>query len=678
MRKHYSSDTECLEVRLVETIYRLSYTGTIRITVSADTSLLCRSTMLRLSLGVLVLVGLVACKTPPDAGNLVLVRNENTRSLFDRYSCGSGETSPPGRVDTTQRLQRLRQQMIQANLSAYIITSGDDHQSEYVASHDLRRGYLSGFTGSAGDAVVTLHSAALWTDSRYYLQAENQLDCNWVLMKSGYKEVPSIQEWLLSELLPGDLISADSRIISYTEWTNWDSYFTKAGLRLELLLVNLVDKIWGVEEGRPPYPSDPLFVLNTSYTGLSWQEKIAAVRQSMDNNNCNALVLTALDEIAWLMNLRGADVPFTPVFQSYLIVGLTWATLYLPPGKSTPDVEAHLNANGRNEADSVRIKNYTDIWDDLPNLKEDGDRVWLPSAFSYARGASYLIYKKVPEGKAVFAVSPVLLMKDSKSDIEGHGMQNAHVRDAVALCQFLSMLEDGVAAGEIWDELSAVSTLERLRTAQSLSLGPSFGTIAAFGPNAALPHYEPTFETNRIIDNTSVFMLDSGGQYLDGTTDVTRTIHLGTPTDTEREIYTSLLMGCIDIASTVFPEGQTLSSLEILIRAPLYRLGLNYGHGSTHGIGFCLGVHEAFNTTYHENFFGSQEPGYYQDNEFGIRLENIVTVVKANVTLGSDSNYLTFKPVTLVPYDNNLINPHIMNKKEVRTYLTDVYIKHVF
>lgn len=617
---------------------------------------------------------LVSCKTPPEAGNLPLIRSKDTKSFFERYACGPGETRPVGRVDTTQRLQRLREQMIQANLSAYIITSGDDHQSEYVASHDLRRGYMSGFTGSAGDAVVTLDSAALWTDSRYYLQAENQLDCNWVLMKSGYSEVPSIQEWLVSQLHTGDRISADPRIISYTEWTNWDNYFTQAGLKLEIHLSNLVDIIWNSDEGRPPYPTGPLFILDTTYAGLSWQDKMTAVRQSMDNNKVNILVLTALDEIAWLLNLRGSDVPFTPVFRSYLIVGKTWATLYLPPGKSTPEVVVHLNSNGSNDANSVRIKNYTDIWDDLPYLNEDGDRIWLPYPFSYAGGASYLIYKRVQEGRAVFAASPALLMKDRKSDIEAQGMHNAHIRDAVALCQFLCTLEEGVAAGEIWDELSAVTALERLRTAQLLSLGPSFGTIAAFGPNAALPHYEPTVETNRVIDDTSVFMLDSGGQYLDGTTDVTRTIHLGTPTDIEREIYTSLLMGCIDIASTVFPEGQTLSSLEILIRAPLYSLGLNYGHGSTHGIGFCLAVHEAFNTTYHENFFGSQEPGYYQDNEFGMRLENIVTVVKANVTLGKDPSYLTFKPVTLVPYDNNLINPYIMSKKQL-LWLNDYHAK---
>jgi Xaa-Pro aminopeptidase len=493
-------------------------------------------------------------------------------------------------------------------------------------------------------------------------------------MKSGYSEVPSIEEWLVSQLQTGDLISADPRIISYAEWNNWDDYFTQAGLELEVHLSNLVDMIWDAAEGRPPYPSDPVFVLDTKYAGLSWQDKMTEVRHSMESKNMNILLLTALDEIAWLLNLRGSDVPFTPVFRSYLIVGKTWATLYLPPGKSTPEVAVHLNSNGSNETNSVRIKNYTDIWDDLPYLNEDGDRVWLPYPFSYAEGASYLIYNKVPEGRAVFAVSPVLLMKDRKSDIEAQGMQNAHIRDAVALCHFLYMLEEGVAAGEIWDELSAVTALDRLRNEQLLSLGPSFGTIAAFGPNAALPHYEPTVETNLVIDDTSVFMLDSGGQYLDGTTDVTRTIHLGTPTDEEREIYTSLLMGCIDIASTVFPEGQTLSSMEILIRAPLYSLGLNYGHGSTHGIGFCLAVHEAFNTTYHENFFGSQEPGYYKENEFGMRLENIVTVVKANVTLGKDPSFLTFKPVTLVPYDNNLINPYIMSKKQL-LWLNDYHAK---
>ncbi|XP_069700118.1 xaa-Pro aminopeptidase ApepP-like [Periplaneta americana] len=621
---------------------------------------------------VLVLVGLAASKTAPPVGGTELRHSRDTRALFRRNVCSSEDPAPLGRVDTTERLRQLRERMVEANVSAYIITSQDEHQSEYVSSHDQRRAYISGFSGSAGDAVVTLHSAALWTDSRYYLQAENQLDCNWLLMKSGFKEVPKIEEWLAMQLPSGDVISADPKIIPYTDWILWDEYFTKRNLRLEPLYDNLVDMIWGAAEGRPPYPSDPIFVLDTKYTGLSWQDKISAVRQTMAEKGFNVLVLTALDEIAWLFNLRGSDVPFTPVFQSYAVVEMSGATLYLSPGKSTPQVEEHLNAHSSNMDDSVRIKNYTDIWNDLAELKDDAVRVWLPYPFSYARGVSYLVYKQIPIGKTGFATSPVLLMKDVKNDVEAVGMHNAHVRDAVALCQLLQMLETGVAAGEIWDELAVVEKLKQLRIKQALSLGPSFGTISAFGPNAALPHYEPEPVTNRVIDDTSLFMLDSGGQYLDGTTDVTRTIHLGTPTEAQREIYTSLLMGCIDIVSTTFPEGQTLQTMEILIRRPLFSLGLNYGHGSTHGIGSCLAVHEAFNTTYHINFFGSQEPGYYQDNEFGIRLENIVTVVQANTTLGTDPNYLTFKPVTLVPYEHNLINPDIMSKTQIK-WLNDYH-----
>ncbi|XP_049799678.1 xaa-Pro aminopeptidase ApepP-like [Schistocerca nitens] len=608
-----------------------------------------------------------AAAAAPDAGTYFRLQQEPTSAAPAVSLRATDACMPhPLAVNTTERLRMLRERMEYYGIAAYIVTSSDEHQSEYVADHDRRRDYVSGFTGSAGDAVVTLDAAALWTDSRYYLQAEEQLDCNWQLMRTGDSQTPSIAEWLKASLNPGVNVSADPKLASYNEWSAWNSSLYEAGLDLVVITNNLVDEIWGSENGQPPYPSDKIFVLDQQFTGESWQDKIGRLRIWLQERSADALVLTALDEIAWNLNLRGGDVPYTPVFRSYLIITLEDATLYLPAGKSTAAVVAHLNSDSEVAEDSVRIKNYNEVWYDLAALGQKVTKVILPQQYSYAKGVSYLVYIQFPEHKIQREISPVLLMKTRKNSVEAMGMWNAHIRDGVALCQFLADLEHGVLNGEYWDELQAVEILEQYRLRQVYNNGSSFGTIAAFGLNSALPHYQSTNSTNLRIDTSGLFMLDSGGQYLDGTTDVTRTMHYGVPTEEQRTIYTKLLMGCINIATTIFPEGKTLSELEILIRAPLYSLGLNYGHGSTHGIGSFLAVHEAFNTTYHENFFGSQEPGYYRDNEFGMRLENIVTVVPANVSGESGETFLTFETVTLVPYEPKLINTQLMTADQVK------------
>ncbi|KAK7869481.1 hypothetical protein R5R35_008195 [Gryllus longicercus] len=615
---------------------------------------------------------LVACAAAVAAGP---VRDERaaaaavTTETGARAKCvGEERKAKSGSsVDTTARLAALRAEMRRRGIQAYYVPSGDDHQSEYVAEHDKRREFLSGFSGSAGDAVVTLDAAALWTDSRYYLQAERQLDCNWLLMRSGLPGVPGLLPWISANLPSGSNVSTDPKVVPYSTWNTWNTTLASSGINMVLLEENLVDPIWE-ENGRPPYPDVPLSVLDIKFAGESWESKLERLRAELRAKGADATVVTALDEIAWALNLRGGDVPFTPVFRAYLVVTLDRAALYLPEEK-IPQAEAHLNASTQ----AVKIKTYNSIWEDLPEIGKSAKKVFLPSQYSYALGVSMLVYSALSAKEVTFGTSPLLLMKDRKNKVEADGMRWAHVKDAIALCQLLYELEKGIAAGEYWDELKVEDRLAKLRSLQKDNEGPSFETIAAFADNAALPHYTVTLETNKVIDNSSVFMLDSGGQYLDGTTDVTRTIHLGTPSPKQKEVYTNILRGCIDIVSTTFPEGQTLNTLEILIRAPLYSMGLNYGHGSTHGIGSFLGVHEAFDTTYHAYFFGSQEPGYYQDNEFGMRLENIVTVVPTNMSFEGKS-FLKFEAVTLVPYDRNLIDINVLSDKEL-VWLNDYHTR---
>nr|CAD7263920.1 unnamed protein product [Timema shepardi] len=416
-----------------------------------------------------------------------------------------------------------------------------------------------------------------------------------------------MQTWLASELANGDVVAVDPKIATNTQWAAWESTLGASSINLTALEERLVDVIW---TDQPDYPNDTLIVMNTTFTGATWLSKLENIREQLRGRNADTIVITALDEVAWTLSLRGADVPYTPVFRGYLIVGLNYATLYTPPDKITPDVRLHLEADGADTSAVVRIKDYDTFWTDLQELNSLSTGVWLPSAYSYASGVSRQIFQTVESGR------------------------------------------------QEWDELRVISSLADLRRAQALNHGLSFPTIAGFGPNSALPHYESNNVTNRVLDTSSLFMLDSGGQYLDGTTDVTRTMHYGTPTNLEREIYTNLLMGCINLASTKFPEGQTLNTLEVLIRAPLYSMGLDYGHGSTHGVGTFLGVHE--------------EPGYYRANEFGMRLENVVTVIRADVSTTTDNNvtYLAFDPVTLVPYEQKLINVSMLSGRQVTRLLT--------
>lgn len=574
-------------------------------------------------------------------------------------------------VDTAERLAKLRQLMRQSGVAAYIIPSDDEHGSEYTANADHRREWITGFTGSAGDAVVTMTEALLWTDSRYWVQANRQLDCNsWTLMKKGEPDVLSIEKWLGKNLDKSALVGADSRMLSYNQWSTWDTYLAGLnGPRMLPIEKNLVDEVWGAD--RPAYPDTPITPLDVKYTGVAWQSKVEKVRDSMRASGNDLLVLSALDDCAWLLNLRSGEVPYTPVFRCYVVLGLDAMHVFIPAEKISPEVRSHLSDTGINP----QIHAHEEVWTLLPQLSAAANSVALTTPVVYHTGSSYKLYKAVQPGKVKFIASPVLYMKATKNSVEAMGMRRAHVKDAVALIEMLAILSEEVPAGKYWDEQMVVEALAKLRWKQENSHGPSFDTIAAFGKNAALPHYEPSNATNVPITTDNLLMIDSGGQYSEGTTDVTRTVHFGTPTPVQVEVYTKLLKGCIDLASVKFPKGYTMQNLEIVLRAPLFSLGLQYGHGSTHGIGHFLAVHESFDYAYDVNFFGSQEPGYYREDDFGMRLENIVQVVPADVKFKSSTSFLTFETTTLVPYDKKLINTSLLSPDEIKWL--NIYNQHI-
>ncbi|XP_074650755.1 xaa-Pro aminopeptidase 1-like [Tubulanus polymorphus] len=608
-------------------------------------------------------------------------------SAADRTKCTnitSYHTAPATEVDTRDRLDSLRRAMSNNGLmnkngpiEAYIIPSEDAHQSEYTADYDKRRQYISGFSGSAGVAVVTRYKAALWTDGRYFLQADQQLDCSWILVKYA----PSIAQWLNSELTRGGRVGVDPTLYTWNAW-NRLSKSLRNGIKLISIQKNLIDAIWPVKE-RSYEPNSTIITMPQRLTGMSWWNKTSKIRKMMKNAEVDAMVLTDLTDIAWLFNLRGADVPFNPVFMSYAIIEMNRVRLFIKHKTerlSNPNLRWHLglvNPDGYcpNIAESKcvevvdynRALNEIDRVETLPGI----NKIWVSPKSNYA------IVNSILEHKRYLLDTPVALMKSVKNPTERRGMAEAHVKDAIALIQFLTKLEREVKEGKYWTELSAANVLEKYRREQPDNKGLSFGTISAAGPHGAIIHYTPTNITDREITNKEMYLLDSGGQYLEGTTDVTRTFHYGEPTPWEIETYTRVLMGSINVAMAVWPVGTLGRELDIKAREPLWSVGLDYRHGTGHGIGAYLSVHEGpiwigsgvsqggDDNALMEGMFLSDEPGYYEDGKFGIRLETILMVTKAKTkhNFGGD-RYLTWEPITLVPFEPNLINYSMLSQDQ--------------
>ncbi|EGC32771.1 hypothetical protein DICPUDRAFT_155235 [Dictyostelium purpureum] len=571
-----------------------------------------------------------------------------------------------GKVTISKKVEKLRNLMKENSLSAYIVPSEDAHQSEYICVKDKRREYISGFSGSAGCVVITEQQQLLWTDGRYWLQAEKELESNWKVMKDRVAGEPTIQDYLSSTLKSESLVGIDSRLISKGYYDSMKSVLKNKSIDIKFDNENLVDKVresFRGEEEIPEYPKDEVFFLEEKYSGVSSKNKLQDIRKEMEKSNADYMVVSALDEIAWLLNLRGSDISFNPVFLSYVIVGRqdNQLALFVDSSKLNEKTKSHLPSG-------IEIHPYDKVFEYLKE-KQQGKKVWVDPRSSMA------LYNCVSQESLLEKVNPILLMKAIKNETEIQGLKNAHIRDAVALIQYLAWLEEEIVEKGATEhtEHTVSEKLEQFRRQQTDFVSLSFDTISSINANGAIIHYKPNPETCAKIVK-GMYLVDSGGQYLDGTTDVTRTLHYGTPSQHEIDCYTRVLRGHIGLGSLKFPNRVNGRDIDCIARTHLWNVGLDYAHGTGHGVGSFLNVHEgpqgisyraiANPTNLQAGMTLTNEPGYYESGNFGIRIENVMVTAQAT-TQFNNGQYLCFDSITLVPYDAKLINLKMLSNDEI-------------
>ena len=569
------------------------------------------------------------------------------------------------KTEIKNKLAALRAEMKARQLSAFIVPSTDPHSGEYVPEHWESRKWISGFTGSAGTAVITLTDAGLWTDSRYFIQAEEQLAGTGIrLFKDRLPETPSIGEWLGSVLKAGDKVGIDGWVNSHQEALGLRNELKTKGLKLETMTEDIFDTLWA---DRPSLPQTPVFILDETRTGASCSEKIGRIQEAIAKNGVSAIILSALDEIAWTLNLRGNDVHCNPVFISYLLIAKKGYTLYILEEKITNEVRTYL------EGHQVVIKPYSALAEDLRTF--DSKREGVLQISPLANEALYDLSTRYAE--TIVAPSPVALMKAVKNETEQAGFRKAMERDGVALVKFLRWLEEAVPAGNE-SEVSIDQKLYQLRAEQADFRGISFDTIAGYKEHAAIVHYEATPETDIPLKPEGLLLLDSGAQYLDGTTDITRTIALGSLTEEEKTDYTLVLKGHLHLQNAHFPAGTCGTQLDVLARSAMWKCGINYMHGTGHGIGHFLCVHEGPHqvrmnhvpTLLEPGMILTDEPGIYKAGRHGIRIENTLLIVPAQET--EFGKFYKFEPLTLCPIDKKAIAMEIMTDEEL-TWLNEYH-----
>ena len=563
-------------------------------------------------------------------------------------------------MNPVEKLALLRVEMKKRHLDAYVVVTDDFHTSEYVGAHFKAREFLSGFTGSAGTLVVLPDAAALWTDGRYFLQASQQLEGSGIeLMRMGQPGVPEIPAFLRDHVPENGWIGFDSRTISNDfarsigEKTR-EKHIRFAGGE------DLVDLVWA---DRPALSCEPVWELDVKYAGLTRREKLAMVRGKMKEMGASVFVIPSLDEVAWLLNLRGNDVLFTPVFLSYLLLEQDKATLCVQREAVSAEIEAHLKSDG------VTLAPYDDIYRLVAALPA-ATRVLLDGAT-----ANYRLTQSVPDGaETLDRPSPIVPMKAVKNAVEQENLRRAHLADGIALTRFLRWLKcDAVREGAT--ELSAAAKLEEYRRESADYLEPSFDPILAYGPHGAIVHYEATEETDVPLEAHGLLLADTGGHYRTGTTDVTRTVALGPVAEEEKRACTLVLRGHLALAAARFRAGVTGENLDILARGPLWDEGLDYNHGTGHGVGYLLSVHEgpqrihwsiasnARHTALEPGMIFSDEPGLYLAGKFGVRLENLLLVREAETN--AYGRFLALEPLTLAPFDHDTIDPSLLSDREL-------------
>lgn len=566
------------------------------------------------------------------------------------------------------RLAALREEMRREHLSAFIFPSSDPHNSEYVPSRWEGRKWISGFDGSAGTAVVTLHSAALWTDSRYFLAAEEQLaGTEFQLMRERVEGTPSIAEWIATEIESAESseIGVDGMCMTYAECSDLKTDLKHNGGITVRTNLDILDRIW---TDRPSVPLNPVSIQPIEYAGESCHDKLGRIRSNLLRRGAGGMLMTQLDDIAWTLNLRGTDVHCTPVFVAWLIVAEEVAVLYIKEEKLSPEVIEYLNAEG------VAVDDYDNIIDALNSY--DGYTLLIDPATT-----NYTLSQLRGNFNLVSAPSPVPEMKAIKNEIECNGFRNAMQRDGVAMVKFLKWLEEAVPKG-CETELSVSAKLRQLRAEQPLFKDESFDTIAGYEEHGAIVHYEPTPDTDVPLRPEGFLLLDSGAQYLDGTTDITRTIQLGKVTDLHRRVYTLVLKGHLSLQNLCFPRGAAGTQLDAVARVAMWREGMNFMHGTGHGVGSYLSVHEGphqIRQEYRpapmlEGMTVTDEPGLYLAGKFGVRIENTLLTVPYMTT--EFGKFLRFEPLTLCPIDTRPIVVDMLSTEELG--LLNAYHKMVY
>ena len=571
-----------------------------------------------------------------------------------------------------QRIENIRDLMKEKNIYAYIVPSSDYHQSEYVGDYFKSREFMSGFTGSAGTLIISMDKAGLWTDGRYFIQAEQELkDSGIKLFKMGEEGVPTIEEYLLEKLPKNSTLGFDGRVMSVKEGQSLANKLAFKGINIEYKY-DLVNDIW---EDRCSLPTEKAFLLGTEYSGESFSDKLSRIRAVMKEKKATTHILASLDDIAWLFNIRGRDVKSNPVVLSYAVISIDSVYLFIDKNKIGEDIRAELSK------ENVQIKGYEEVYEFIKNIDENEVVLIDTSKVNYA------IYNNIPSNvQKIEERNPSILFKSIKNEIELKNIRNSHIKDGVAFTKFMYWLKNNIGKIEI-TEISATQKLEEFRREQDKFIEPSFSTIAAYKDHAAMMHYSATEESNYKLEPRDLFLVDSGGQYFDGTTDITRTIALGPIPENVRKDFTNVVRGMIRLSKAKFLYGCRGYNLDILARGPLWEEGVDYKCGTGHGIGFVLNVHEGPNgfrwkvrediddsCILEEGMVTTNEPGVYVENSHGIRIENEIVVRKAEKN--EYGQFMDFEVITFAPIDLDAIDESLILKDE-KVYLNN-YHKQVY
>ena len=557
-------------------------------------------------------------------------------------------------MKVVERLAALRGAMKEANLAAYVVPGNDPHASEYMASHWCEMQWLSGFNGEAGTMVVTMEKALLWTDSRYYLQAGIELkDSTIELMRESDVDCPSVIDWL-SENVQG-LVGVNPEMFSVNDFADWSE-------KAELKSIDLIKPLW--TENRPAIPADKLYPYSADFAGETVESKLARMREQIAKKKANAMIISALDEIAWLLNIRGNDVEYNPVVISYVVLEADKCTLFVNPDKIDSPAQNYLDFN------NIDVQPYEAVFDYIRSLSGtilyDGARV------------NEALYEAIPEEcKKINTKSPILIDKAKKNAVELEGERIAMRQDGAALTRFFKWLEEeAFADGRTQTECTIADKLHAFRMMGENFVEESFGTIAGYKGNGAIVHYAATPDNCAVVKPEGMLLLDSGGQYLDGTTDITRTVWLGGRIPQQAKLdYTYVLKGHIALARARFPRGTRGNQIDALAKQYMWEAGITYGHGTGHGVGHFLGCHEGPQNVRTDNnptaleigHIISDEPGIYRTDMWGIRTENLITVIPAKQTKATTTNdeWLAFEILTLCFYDTSLIEISLMTEDEI-------------